>query len=418
MNFAHEMTRTASGFNQLRSHPEGTTGAAWMAAEAAVTGGRRFVGYSNDSIVTSPLPSPIPGMGMGGYGGARRHCGSCKDSSSDDQTMFVSLDAPSQCGSSARAVKRFVRYSDNPPSPGVTESLRDHSDGSFTVTYYPGSLGYKPDQTPATTSSAGNSNPPSARSACSGGSCARSPAVPVRPPVVPVRPPIVPVHPPVVPVAAPISKKSTGPKDVAILIFGTNAMATSVSAALVAGAYNNFSGVDRPLVEDLNLDIQYTDDIDELRTFIRSTSKCDIIITYGTDVNKIIPVCHETGYDGSLLLIGGATAGVLDADKSIPSTVTSVITTHGFGDGAAIVSKEDHAAMTGTNSWVYVNDHDSLASPASLIDLRRVNRDHPHPYLLELVRALKFSHSGLDWKNVLETKLYWDNRNVVNDHWV
>jgi hypothetical protein len=200
--------------------------------------------------------------------------------------------------------------------------------------------------------------------------------------------------------------------DIHVLIYAPHADAVVITDILRNGYYNVFER-DTPLKENFNIMIQHIDNDVDLNRELRTDKAYDLIIVHGGNCNDVLRAASATDYDGSLLLIAGATAGVLDADVKVPPKC-SVILTHGFGAGEAIVSRADYVQIVGAaSSWLYTNIADSVRNTSSLIGPyargAMINREFEHPYLLEMVRALKLGDM-----TKLEDKLSQDSYIELN----
>jgi hypothetical protein len=420
-------------------HPPGTTAGALQSAWGTALSGRVPIS-SHNGVVTSvgfnnsPYYPPYypPYSQIGGY------CSSPKsdNAKSDKCTKYTSLAPPSDsdnyCNSNPRESQEKgsgLIMNHTPRGDGVLMTV-EYVNGRKVTTCYPGAPLYKRSDSSGAYGSS-SSSPSSSSSSCAGGACSRpqpvytapvyTAPVPVAPvPVAPV--PVAPVH--AMPVSTdikPSKSKNSSQKNITIYVLGQkpgkpgNRDGEMVKDSLTG--CNNFSGVDSWLFEQFNIRIIATDDHELVKQSIEAGNKIDILIGLNDRCNDLLKVCEQTGYDGSLLLIGGATEGVIRTDRNIPKTVKSSILTHGFGNGC-VISEDDFKSIVGTtDSFIYVNERDGKI-PSSLFNPRQVNRSNPHPYAMELIRALKFSHDPTkDWANIkliLVNKFGYDDDVTAN----
>jgi hypothetical protein len=404
MAFVGELVTSGTGALNFLSHPAGTTAAGAVLARQNVLDGRVPLGFSNG------------GSGSGGC---------C---SSRSKTEYTSLAPPSGCGSTASdsGSKSTRVMCHTPRDDDVTESVQV-IDGVRVMTCYPGSPFYKPDPSKPPIPAKSTSASSSARSSggCAGGSCRRraAPTPPVsRPPARSVPPPPATSATPASAVGGavpPSNSKNVSPALICVCVLGGRREVRAVRGAM-RYSFNNFSGADPSVFKLFRIDVAATDDPDLLRQALKRGEKIDVLVARNDRCNDLLEVCAQTGYNGSLLLIGGATAGVIRADLTVPKNVASVILTHGFGAGPIISEDDFNSIVDGTDAWIYANEHDD-GSPSSILNPHQVNRACPYPYALELVRALKFSHDAArDWNDIkllLINKLGYDNLNVAIDPW-
>lgn len=186
--------------------------------------------------------------------------------------------------------------------------------------------------------------------------------------------------------------------------------------------FNNFSGTDTPLFEQFAITslALAAGDRNMLKRGIEGAHKIDIIVSAPGSLNEVVEVTNETGYDGSLILFGGVTAGAIRDDLVLPPTLTSAILTAG-GTSGPIMAKADYNLMVASvKTLAYVNTLDSdLPRSVAQVSTRRCNRAHgfDQPYLLEMLRALKFSQDeSKDWQGLLSNKLSYDS-SILVDPW-
>jgi hypothetical protein len=140
------------------------------------------------------------------------------------------------------------------------------------------------------------------------------------------------------------------------------------------------------------------------------------IISHGSYSNHVLKSLKEHECTASLILIGGASRGVLT--ERIPVSTSGVILTHGSGDEGPdnqLISKTSYDGLVGsTPSWVYANTRDTLKYPESLIQDRA-------PYILDLVTALfELNSPGYDFVTALSDKFEFQyaDRSVILYPWV
>jgi hypothetical protein len=382
----------------LQTHPENTTAAAWVHAT------RNFVdGYAG---IMSAQPSI-----------SRSSCHSCSSTSTKrDVEHFTNLSPSTDSHSSDP--KRIVRYKDTPPRPGVTMSMSKDRKGNHIITYYKGTPFYSDKGDEITQVCTTESR----RTGCSSGSCSRPSTSQSRSQSSIVQPTIVTPVPSYGTTATPsadtirsfpvIDKLSPICENISVVIIGDPVNALAIRNSLHA-TYNNFENVDI-LPKNFNLDIKMMNNYEDLHIHILGYQSCDVIIAHNQWIDGALTLCRGIGYNGSMLLIGGATFGVIDSTITIPPTISSVILTHGFGDGP-IISKDDFQTLVGDiRAWPYINDYDTVDEMGSLTGPSPSNRDYSAPYMLELVRALRLSHLDVDWENVLQRRFELDSNVVLN----
>jgi hypothetical protein len=364
------------------THPTDTLAAAWDNATRAVTSGYGVVGlgYDGNAIVTlrslGPRPIDIPFSRQ-----AHRSCGSCR-TQKPEKFVNISPPGPNSCSTGG------CRKKDTPRDGVVVDT---DSNGNYTATYYTDGLPQKfNDQFTSTTP-------------CTTGAC----DLPIN--MTQVTPQTVPPQ-----ISKPsLDKLSPDYNQISVLIVGDFGHSIRIKSGLHA-AYNRFPGTTH-LPENFALNVKSVSNDYYLREHILGNEKCDVIIVSQL-LNETLEICKETGYNGSLLLIGGATCDMIDQNITIPESISSVVLTHGFVNGAIISESDYHALVGSVPSWVYVNDRDDLSSIESLIGMPYENRDYESPYIIEIVRALKLGHLGIDWRELLITRLGPDS-NLVQNVW-
>lgn len=129
---------------------------------------------------------------------------------------------------------------------------------------------------------------------------------------------------------------------------------------------------------EFNFDVHYASSAISLVRILNSM-KVDIIVAHGTGCNVLLGIGAMNKYAGKLVLIGGATYGVIRDDLCIPQGVKSVLLTHHDARKTPMVNEEEDLPQlcNGVSAIIYVNDVDKLDHPLSLLQEKKTPDGKP-----------------------------------------
>lgn len=383
------------------THPSNSIAAGFVSAENLMRTGVSFLGVGGDKhgdyfLTYRQDPLLRQEYGDNAFRGPRYITGT----SGHGRTDFCDLSPPGTCGGPSKSI--VDEFSDVPPKPGVKSSIRRVGDVTV-VTYYPGSDAYDQKFGKTKSESTSTSTP---TSSCAKGSCSR-PSAPLPRPAPVLAPAPTPAPAPIAPIRR-TSHRFSDRKIVSVILYGDDAERDELYRAL--GQDVNFFGNhwDYPEMNLLNYKVDEIKDANVLEKHLQKEVPYNVIISCGQKSNDVLEICERTNYDGSLILLGGATSGVIRSDLQIPSTVKSAVITHGQRSRSLLMSADDiKDLVNNVPTFVYVNESDNENSQ-SLTSLVRINRVKPNSYLKELVRELKLSQLEKDFAAILAYNFGFD----------